>query len=410
MALLPPRVIGPLSECSTRVRVQAQLTGATVTVFANGAPVASGVATWSDQTFLLTTPLLPGQNVTATQTLGMDTSAPSPEPVQVQAKPPTVGGGRVSQPSEPVRRVRVARRARCRAPRWSCATAPRCWAAARATTATPASTCATPLAVGMSIKAQQNACGIAGTITNGPPVDMVMEKLRTLPTPIVETPLHECERAVTISNIVHGATVTLLRSAGPNLQACFDLDSLWFGVNPPLSLGETISARQELRSTCKIKSADAAPVTVQDNTPVPVANVVPPLCSGNTTVVLSGLVMGARVEIRADGVQLGLAESPVDGTYDFLVPALVGGTTITAIQELCGEWSAPGAGVLVDPAPASLPTPKVHDPLYECGASVRVSNLHVGARVYVYSTHAGRPDRRTHRRRRPGRRRRGAAA
>ena len=31
MALLPPRVIGPLSECSTRVRVQAQLTGATVT-------------------------------------------------------------------------------------------------------------------------------------------------------------------------------------------------------------------------------------------------------------------------------------------------------------------------------------------------------------------------------------------
>ena len=84
-------------------------------------------------------------------------------------------------------------------------------------------------------------------ITNGPPVDMVVEKLRTLPTPIVETPLHECERAVTISNIVHGATVTLMRSAGPNMQACFDLDSLWFGVNPPLSLGETISARQELR-------------------------------------------------------------------------------------------------------------------------------------------------------------------
>ena len=151
---------------------------------------------------------------------------------------------------------------------------------------------------------------------------MAMEKLRTLPTPIVETPLHECERAVTISNIVHGATVTLLRSAGPNLQACFDLDALWFPVNPPLSLGETISARQELRSTCKIKSADAVPVTVQDNTPVPVANVVPPLCSGNTTVVLSGLVMGARVEIRADGVPIGLAESPVDGTYDFLVPAL----------------------------------------------------------------------------------------
>ncbi|MPZ34713.1 MAG: DUF1326 domain-containing protein [Rhodospirillales bacterium] len=390
MALLPPRVIGPLSECSTRVRVQAQLTGSTVTVFADGAPVASGVATWSDQTFLLTTSLLPGQNVTATQTVGMETSAASPEAVQVQAKPPTIGPvgfrSHLNQCGECV---------------WLEGLVPGAKVELRdgATVLGSGESydgnarfhLTTPLSTAMSIKAQQDACGMAGTITNGPPVDMVVEKLRTLPTPIVETPLHECERAVTISNIVHGATVTLLRSAGPNLQACFDLDALWFGVNPPLSLGETISARQELFGQCKLKSADAAPVTVQDNTPVPVANVVPPLCAGNTTVVLSGLVMGARVEIRADGAPLGIAESPVDGTYDFLVPALVGGTMITAIQELCGEWSAPGAGVLVDPAPASLPTPKVHDPLYECGAAVRVSNLHVGARVYVYSTLLGAP-------------------
>jgi hypothetical protein len=249
----------------------------------------------------------------------------------------------------------------------------------------------TPLAPGMDIKAQQDACGTAGTVTDGPAVDIVMEKLRALPTPVVSTPLRECERRVTISNIVHGAHVELLRSAGPNLHACFDLDSLWMGVNPPLALGETISARQELHAPCNVKSADATPVIVQDNTPVPVANVVPPLCAGNTTVVLSGLIMGARVSILADGVELGVAESPVDGTYDFLVPALVGGTSITARQELCGEWSVAGGGVLVDPAPASLPTPKVHDPLFECGAAVRVGNLHVGARVYVYSTMLGAP-------------------
>lgn len=390
MALLPPRVIGPLSECSGRVRVQAMLTGSTVTVLANGAPVASGVASWPDQTFALTTPLLPGQNVTATQTVGMETSDPSPEPVQVQAKPPTVGGvgfrSHLNQCGECV---------------WLEGLVPGAKVELRdgATVLGSGESydgnarlhLSTPLSTGMSIKAQQNACGMAGTITNGPPVDMVVERLRTLPTPIVETPLYECERAVTISNIVHGATVTLMRSAGPNLQACFDLEALWFGVNPPLSLGETISARQELFGQCKLKSADAAPVTVQDNTPVPVANVVPPLCAGHTTVVLSGLKMAARIDILADGVSIGLAESPVDGTYDFLVPPLVGGTTITAIQELCGEWSAPGAGVLVDPAPASLPKPKVHDPLYECGAAVRVSKLHVGARVYVYSTMLGAP-------------------
>ncbi len=38
-----------------------------------------------------------------------------------------------------------------------------------------------------------------------------------------------------------------------------------------------------------------------------------------------------------------------------------------------------------------LPTPKVHEPLFECGAAVRVSNLHVDARVYVFSRMLGAP-------------------
>ena len=44
MALLSPRVIGPLSECSGSVRVQGQLTGSMVTIFANGSVVGSGTA------------------------------------------------------------------------------------------------------------------------------------------------------------------------------------------------------------------------------------------------------------------------------------------------------------------------------------------------------------------------------
>ncbi len=390
MALLSPRVVGPLSACSGRVRVQGQLTGSTVTIFAGGAVVASGLATWPDQTFTLTSPLGAGQDVTATQTVGVETSPRSPETVQVQAAPPVVGGvGFLSHLNQ------------CGECVWLEGLVPGATVALRDGAAVLGSGesydgsarfhLSVPLAAGMAITAQQTACGMPGTVTDGPPVDVLTEALRTLPTPVVQSPLRECERRVTVSNVVHGATVTLLRSAGPNQQACFDLDSLWMGVTPPLALGETVSARQELRGRCKLVSADAVPRVVEDNTPVPVANVVPPLCAGNTTVVLTGLVMGARVTIRADGTELGMAESPVDGTYDFLVPALVGGTTITAIQELCGEWSLPGVGVLVDQAPASLPRPKVHDPLFECGAAVRVSNLHVGARVYVYSSILGAP-------------------
>ena len=390
MALLPPRVIGPLSECSGSVRVQCQLSGSTVTIFANGAVVGSGTASWSDQTFPLTASLTAGQQVTAMQSVGLDTSPPSPEAVEVQAKPPVIGTvgfrSHLNQCGECVWLEGLVPGAKVELMDGGTVLGN-----GESYDGNARFHLSTPLTAGMDIKAQQTACGTPGVVTDGPPVDVLVEKLQTLPMPVVQTPLRECERRVTVSNVVHGATVTLMRSAGPNLQACFDLDSLWMGVNPPLALGETISARQELRGRCKLKSPDAAPVMVQDNTPVPVANVLPPLCAGNTTVVLSGLVMGARVKILADGAELGMAESPVDGSYDFLVSALIGGTTITAIQELCGEWSTPGAGVLVDPVPASLPKPKVHAPLFECGAAVRVSNLHVGARVYVYSTMLGAP-------------------
>ena len=91
MALLPPRVIGPLSECSGSVRVQGQLTGSMVTIFADGAIVGTGTASWPDQTFPLSAPIAAGQQVTATQTVGMDTSPASLEAVGVQAKPPVIG-------------------------------------------------------------------------------------------------------------------------------------------------------------------------------------------------------------------------------------------------------------------------------------------------------------------------------
>ena len=59
MALLPPAVVGPLSECSSSVRVQGQLIGATVDIYSNNVHVANGVATWTDQVF----PLSPGQTL-----------------------------------------------------------------------------------------------------------------------------------------------------------------------------------------------------------------------------------------------------------------------------------------------------------------------------------------------------------
>ena len=178
----------------------------------------------------------------------------------------------------------------------------------------------------MAVKAQQTACGICGRDHRRPPVDVVVEKLQTLPTPVVQTPLRECERRVTVSDVVHGATVTLMRSAGPEPAGMLRSRRLWMGSTRRSSLGETISARQELSAHCQLKSADADAGGGAGQHAGAGGAVMPPLCAGNTTVVLTGLDHGRAGDILADGGELGMAESPVDGTYDFLVPPLVGGT------------------------------------------------------------------------------------
>src|SRR5262245_31169533 len=89
--LLPPRVTVPLSECSGRVEVQGQVAGATVRVLADGNVVAEGPSLFPQAVFELDVPLEAGQAVVAMQILDGDESATSPDPVIVQAKPPSVG-------------------------------------------------------------------------------------------------------------------------------------------------------------------------------------------------------------------------------------------------------------------------------------------------------------------------------
>lgn len=83
MPLLSPRVIGPLSECSGSVRVQGQLSGSTITIFADGVAVGSGTASWPDQIFPLSASLTAAQQITATQAVGVEISLPSPRTERV---------------------------------------------------------------------------------------------------------------------------------------------------------------------------------------------------------------------------------------------------------------------------------------------------------------------------------------
>jgi hypothetical protein len=395
MPLLPPRVVGPLSECSSAVKVEAQLTGSTVTVRADGAVVASGVATGPSQVFALTAALGSGQQVTATQTIGMDTSAPSPDPVMVQKKPPTIG--MVSYRSH----LHV-----CGGCLWLEGLVPGATVEVTGNGGFRGSGDSYdgnarvglngPIAAGEALTATQKACGELGKPTPGATPDFPggLKEGRHLPPPEVEGPLRACQKGVVVKDVFDGARVTLLRSGGPNLQACFDVSRLRFHVNPGLVEGETVIARQDFPA-CHLTSVDSAPVLVGPAEPVPPPEVEGPLCVGATSVRLNNLLYGSRVRILYDGAEIGMAEVPEDGSYDFPVPPLPApsphGGLVAAQQELCGIWSDPSNAVEVGPVPATLPTPEIPGPLFECGAAVYVKNLHPGARVYVISSMLGAP-------------------
>jgi outer membrane protein assembly factor BamB len=387
MPLLPPRVVGPLSECSSSVRVEGQITGATVELFITGqaGSIGGGVADWSDQDFSFNAnvTLISGHTVQARQKLGPQTSALGPG-ISVQKKPPTVGT--VAFQSH------LYQCARCV---WLVGAVPGAKVDLTVGNTPRGSTVSSDgnarinltQALGPSdiLTARQTACGMPGAPINGPHPDPVPAgPERDLPSPTLPGPLKQCDPAVLVTNVFEGATVTIKRSAGPTESACFDATGLWFVLSKPLVLNETVTAQQDYTS-CKVLGRPTSPVKVGSTAPVLPPVVVGPLCAGQNSVTLTDYVPGARIEIFQSGMSLGVGQAPEQASFDFPVAPLTGGDTVTARQMLCGISSVDSNAVPVDPAPASMPTPKVPGPLYECASVVRVENVHIGARVYVVS-------------------------
>jgi outer membrane protein assembly factor BamB len=391
MPLLSPRVIAPLSECSSSVRVEGQITGAHVELFMTGhaGPIGGGNATWSDQDYPLGggVNLVPGRTVQARQSLGGETS-PSGPGVVVQKRPPTIGTlgfqSHLYQCGTCVWVVGAVPGARVDltvggSPRGSTISAD----------GNARIGLTQQLHPGDVLAARQTACGMVGPLTNGPPPDPVpADPKRDLPPPVLPGPLQQCDPAVLVTNVFEGATVTIHRSAGPTESACFDATGLWFILSKPLMLNETVTARQDFPK-CEVFGTPTAPVKVGPTSPVAPPVVLAPLCAAQTSVTVSNYKPGALIEIFQNGVSLGRGQPPEQALFDFPVPPLTGGDVVTATQTSCGIASVPSNGVMVDPAPAAMPTPQVPGPIFECGAVVRVRNLHVGARVTVFSTLLG---------------------
>lgn len=104
--ILPPRVVLPLSECSTEVRLLGLVPGTKIRVTANGHSVAQGTASGEDQRFPLTRALQAGEVVRAKQDFPTEGSDFTPDGVKVLRKP--TGPSELSpvKPGQPSLRVR----------------------------------------------------------------------------------------------------------------------------------------------------------------------------------------------------------------------------------------------------------------------------------------------------------------
>jgi len=391
MTLLAPTVIGPVSECSSSVRVEGQISGATVKLFVTGqaAAIGGGVATWSDQVFPLNAgvTLANGQSVQATQTWAGQTSPLGPG-ITVQKKPPSVGAMAFQSHLY-----------HCGTCVWLVGAVPGADVTVKVSGSLRGSTVSADgnariglnQAIGVNdiLTVQQTACGMAGPLLNGPHPDPVpVGEKQLLPAPTMPGPLKQCDPAVLITNVLEGATVTVKRSAAPAESACFDATGLWFLLSKPLMLNETVTAEQAY-PRCEISGTATPSMKVSSTAPVPPPVVAEPLCAGQTSVTLSDYQPGAQIEIFQNNVSLGIGQAPEQPSFPFPVAALTGGAVITARQTLCKVTSVDSNDVTVNAAPAAMPVPKVPGPLYACSSVVRVENLHVGARVYVFSTLLG---------------------
>lgn len=399
MNLLPPRVRGPVSECSDRVWVQGQLPGATVEIEDDtGTVVASDTVSSGDATIALSQPLVAGRQIAARQIMGADDSGLAPETVEVQRRPDPLGPGIFSEI--------VFRCARCL---WIDGLLP--GAKVRiveggmdigtGTSVIGYARVVLTKAVASRLTLEQEACGAPGESRETDPVEPPAgdQQGRMLPAPTVESPLQECRNRVTISHVFPGATVDLERSVGPNGTTCFDRASLWWGQAPPLQLNETVRARQSFPDCEKFSPYSSPPITVGPLQPVPIPQVIGPLCANGTTVRVCGLLAGATVKLIIvpnghHGVTGGdeyFGTAPEDGCFDFLIPSpgLPAGGLVCATQTLCARESDRSNAEMVREAPEELPKPVVEEPLHACSITVRVSNLHPGTRVYVSASGVG---------------------
>jgi hypothetical protein len=385
--ILPPLVVLPISVCSKKIRLLGLVPGTTVRVFANGREVVHDTAVSPDQTFDVIGSLSAGEIIRAKQDFPTEGSDLSPDLVRVLRGP---AGPNELQPLSVVSRLYE-----CGEAIWLDGAFPGASVEVTSGGASLGSAISPdgnarirlnrPIGAGEFLSVQQTACGIASTVQTLPAPDRVpFDEHRHIPPPTVVDPLYECQQQITVSDVFDGATVTVHRDSGDEF-AVFDRSSLRLNLVQPLRFGEKVSASQKF--ACEITSdrlVPAVPVAFQEF-PAPFLH--GPICKGDPSVRVSGLIPGARVMFTSSGTDFAYGTA-WDSECDFPMPDLSSTHELAVKQGLCDplRWSDLSNVVSVSEQPQQGDLfLKLTTPLFECGRKVHVRGCAPGVKVFLHS-------------------------
>jgi hypothetical protein len=332
MKLLAPEIVGPISQCSTRLRVRGNIAGAELIISVNGVDSATHVSKYADGIYTVGAALQPNDIVTARQKLGSDVSESS-LPFSAQAV-----GSQLSAVTLQSKLYACARRL------WVTGGVPGANVASQVGGQTAGSAEIVAgigvfdydpvLLAGASMSIKQTTCTNGSQSQTSP---QAIAQPSPIQVPTIEGPLIECQTSLTVSNVLDGAFVEFYRNGTLEKTFTFAASREWRGIKE-LKKNDVVEIRQGFK--CKKQSpalesfSEKTSLTVQGIEALKAPKFLATPCPGTTYVTLGGLVTGARVVLAVNDVEIGQTDA-ADTTYTFTVPPLPSGATVKAWMQLC---------------------------------------------------------------------------
>lgn len=260
-----------------------------------------------------------------------------------------------------------------------------------------------PFEAGQQLRARQSITFIEGPYIESPevfslPADPSPIHRGNIPAVWVDTP-QECSSKVRVHGLIEGASLTV-EHQGNTYNYAVVATSMSARLGTPLSLSETISAKQDFKNCGFRGSFFTPPVNVGSaNKPgVPIPK--PPLYHGSPNILVYNLVEGAIlylqiVTINSDGSEIRLLDPICGGISDEVdlipipegwhyAPPPSGRVELRFWQEFCGHKSDESR-LPFQALPTSTVLPEIETPLVECQRFLWVENTLPGTTLIVRS-------------------------